>query len=82
MLGASATVITPDGVPLTVARQWRYGVYVQDDWKPADRLTINIGLRYDFCMPPHNNLDKSPTLGFSTPTPTLVPLQTRCGRSS
>ena len=32
MLGVPATVITPEGVPLTAARQWRYGVYVQDDW--------------------------------------------------
>ena len=47
MLGASATVITPDGMPLIAARQGRYGVYVQDDWKPTDRLTINIELRYD-----------------------------------
>lgn len=24
-----------------------YGVYLQDEWKPLDKLTINYGLRYD-----------------------------------
>ncbi|QHN04130.1 hypothetical protein FTO74_12695 [Granulicella sp. WH15] len=74
LLGLPASVITPEGVPLTAARQWRYGFYVQDDWKPTPKLTVNIGLRYDLWMPPHNNLNTSRTLDFSTATPTLVPL--------
>jgi hypothetical protein len=24
-----------------------YNVYIQDDWRPSQRLTINVGLRYD-----------------------------------
>jgi hypothetical protein len=74
MLGVPATVITPEGVPLTAAREWRYGFYIQDDWKPTDKLTMNIGLRYDLWEPPHNNINTSRTLDFSTPTPTLIPL--------
>ena len=31
---------------------WSSSVYVQDDWKPSDKFTINLGLRYDFMTPP------------------------------
>ncbi|MCH8818941.1 MAG: TonB-dependent receptor [Acidobacteria bacterium] len=33
-------------------RQNLFGFYVQDDWKVAPRLTINLGLRYEFITSP------------------------------
>ncbi len=27
---------------------WQLGLYVQDDWRITDRLTANLGLRYDY----------------------------------
>ena len=35
-----------------------YGVFVQDDWRATDKLTVNIGLRYDYqriAKPPIQN---------------------------
>ena len=76
MLGIPSSVTTPEGVPLTAARQWRVFTYAQDNWKATPNLTLNLGLRYDLWVPPHDNLDTSATLDWSTPTPTLVPLPT------
>ena len=30
---------------------WYHGVFVQDDWKITDRLTLNFGLRYEYEAP-------------------------------
>ena len=32
-------------------RHWATMGFVQDDWKATDRLTLNLGLRYDFITP-------------------------------
>ncbi len=29
-------------------RQWMFGMYFQDDWRLSSRLTVNLGLRYEF----------------------------------
>ena len=37
---------------------WETGYFAQDDWKVSPRLTVNVGLRYDFYTRPyetHNN---------------------------
>jgi Carboxypeptidase regulatory-like domain/TonB-dependent Receptor Plug Domain len=74
ILGVPSSIITPEGVPLTLARQWRDAVYVQDNWKVNANLILNLGLRYDLWVPPHDNLDTSRTLDFSTSPPTIVNL--------
>jgi hypothetical protein len=39
-------------IPNTVASQnFEFGGFVQDNWKKTDRLTLNIGLRYELVLP-------------------------------
>ena len=73
ILGVPASVLTPEGVPITKARQWRVAGYVQDDWKVTPRLTVNIGLRYDLWVPPVDVNNVSHSINFNTSPPSLYP---------
>src|SRR5262249_34034570 len=42
-----------------------WGFFVQDDWKVSPKLTVNLGVRYEFEMPLHERYDRS-TLGFES----------------
>ncbi len=46
-------------------KQWYIAPFIQDDWKVSPKLTLNLGLRMDYNLPPyeiHNRLDS----GFRT----------------
>ena len=40
-------------------RQWRLAGYFQDDFKMSSRLTLNLGLRYEFDQPWYEQNDKT-----------------------
>lgn len=48
LLGYPGNTETPEGLPLTDARQNRWGAYFLDDWKPVRRVTLILGLRYEY----------------------------------
>ena len=74
ILGIPASLITPEGVPLSASRQWRDFFYFQDNWRVTPNLTLNLGMQYALWVPPHDDLNTSRILNFSTSPPTTEPL--------
>jgi len=56
------------GDPLRDLSQWLYAGYIQDDWRIKPRVTLNLGLRYEYQAVPteaHNLLGNfEPSVGF------------------
>jgi outer membrane receptor protein involved in Fe transport len=48
LLGLPDNTLSPEGEPQTFPRATRIGAYVNDDWKVNPRLTVNMGLRWDY----------------------------------
>ncbi|MBN1568126.1 MAG: TonB-dependent receptor, partial [Acidobacteria bacterium] len=73
------TYVTPDGksYPFNPSRYWRqvnFAPFIQDDWKITKRITLNLGLRYEWASNPVtvgepvftiNDLDSPTTTGDS-----------------
>ena len=47
-------------------RQWRSAYYVQDDWKATERLTVNLGVRYEYDQPWYEAHNKTANVLLST----------------
>ncbi|WP_255462600.1 TonB-dependent receptor [Granulicella sp. WH15] len=57
--------------------QWYDSVYLQDDWKVTPRLTLNLGVRYDYYEPLKENSGRQEnfipgSLGIGTGTGTVI----------
>ncbi len=46
--------------PTLKAHDTQFGVYVQDEWKPDEHLTVNLGLRWDLETNANNNRYQTP----------------------
>jgi len=55
-----------------VAQLYRYhGFYAQDDWRLSRRLTLNLGLRYEFTRPPVDGSDQYSDFTPDRPNPAV-----------
>ena len=48
-----------------------YGFYAQDDWHLTPRLTVNLGVRYEFTLPPTSPEDIFSDFSPTTPNPAV-----------
>jgi hypothetical protein len=48
LIGYAAQSQSPEGILPVQFRQHTYAWYVQDEWKAGRKITINLGLRYDY----------------------------------
>jgi hypothetical protein len=81
LMGYPTSSSTAEGLTWTAPRQNRWGAYFQDEWRASRKLTINMGLRWDFFQVPHDvnrkwrslHLDILSAAADSRQIPTMVP---------
>jgi hypothetical protein len=67
LLGYSPTETSrgiPGGIPFLSSKE--IGIFVQDDWKYSENLTLNLGLRYDVFTPQTERFDAQANFNPST----------------
>jgi hypothetical protein len=59
LLGIPATGSYISGNPNETRRNWAYGTFIQDDWRITPRITINLGMRWEYqtALTEDNNLE-------------------------
>jgi carboxypeptidase family protein/TonB-dependent receptor-like protein len=55
------------------SQNWNLGSFVQDNWRATDKLTLNIGMRYDLDLPRTERYDRMSWLDLNSPSPLQVP---------
>ena len=50
-----------------------YGGYFQDDWKATSKLTLNLGVRYDYTAPWTERYNRISDWNYYSPSPLQVP---------
>ncbi len=58
--------------PKVFSRSAYYGFYFQDDWKVTPRLTLNLGLRYEFDVPVWEKYDRESYWDLEAQSPIRV----------
>jgi len=61
---------TPGQNPMARSRDTQLGIYLQDDWSPTEKLTLNLGIRWDYESTPAY-------LDYVTPTGVIAALNSQ-----
>lgn len=69
LLGYPSSASGGQGIPDGAFRETDAGFYVQDNWKILPKLTLNLGLRYQYYQPTHDKWNKAAIMNLSTNTP-------------
>jgi hypothetical protein len=72
LLGLGAGTLTHNFKIIDTVSQYA-AAYIQDDWKIASKLTLNLGLRYDFYIPRVERHDRQVYLDLTAPSPLAGP---------
>lgn len=76
LLGIPSSINRDVQVPISIYHHYGAG-YVQDDWKVTRKLTLNLGLRYDFETGTASPQRLITNFEFDTPSPVAGSVQTR-----
>ncbi|MBI4889198.1 MAG: TonB-dependent receptor [Acidobacteria bacterium] len=71
LLGIPGGAVTP--VPALAMQNIYYAFFLQEDWKVTDRLTLNLGLRYDFESPRTDRFDQLTNFDHAAQVPLQAP---------
>ena len=70
------------GVDVAVTTQnFAHAWYFQDNWRPTNRLTINLGLRYELTLPRTERYNRMSWIDPNVASPLQVPGKIRIGRA-
>lgn len=72
LLGFPQSVAAGVGDQLAHNLNKLYSFYFQDDWQVSSRLTLNLGLRYEYATPWREKLDRYTVIDFNDPKGRLL----------